>query len=124
MYSDRRLVPRVSCNIAAEIVRLFGDTVDVQILDLSMSGCQIMGGQDLALLDARVSGAPLEFSLHFGLESCPIHAFCRVIYKRRETQSRFLMGLRWNSIEQHQHDILQRFIDTRISGKDQSSASA
>ena len=124
MQSDRRLTQRVNCSIEAEIVRMFGEALDVRIVDLSMSGCQITGDQSLELLDKRLSGAPLEFALHFGLDNCPIQAFCRMIYKRRETQNRYLMGLRWNSIAQHQHEILQRFIEQRIAIDRQSSASA
>ena len=124
MQSDRRLAPRVPCEIAAEIDMLFGDSIDVQIIDVSTSGCQIRGDQRLTKLDSIATGAPLEFSLNFGLDACPIHTFCRMIYKRRETQNSCTMGLRWNSIPEHQMEILQRFIDARLSGAVQSSASA
>lgn len=125
MHSDRRLAPRVPCEIAAEIDMLFGDSIDVQIIDLSISGCQIRGDQRLTRLDSIATGAPLEFSLNFGLDGCPIHTFCRMIYKRRETQSSCAMGLRWNSVPEHQMEILQRFINERLSGSVvQSSARA
>lgn len=124
MHSDRRLAPRVPCDIAAEIDMLFGDSIDVQITDLSSSGCQIRGDQRLTQLDSIATGAPLEFSLNFGLDGCPIHTFCRMIYKRRETQSSCVMGLRWSSIPEHQMEILQRFIDERLGRSAQSSASA
>lgn len=125
MHSDQRLAPRVPCEIAAEIDMLFGDSIDVQIVDLSIFGCQIRGDQRLTRLDAIATGAPLEFSLNFGLDGCPIHTFCRMIYKRRETQSSCAMGLRWSSVPEHQMEILQRFINERLSGSVvQSSARA
>lgn len=125
MHSDRRLAPRVPCDIAAEIDMLFGDSIDVQIIDLSSSGCQIRGDQRLTKLDSIATGAPLEFSLNFGLDGSPIHTFCRMIYKRRETQSSCVMGLRWSSVPEHQMEILQGFINERLSGGvNQSSASA
>ena len=124
MHSDRRLTPRVACDIAAEIDMLFGDSIDVEIIDLSRSGCQIRGDERLNRLDSVASGAPLEFSLSFGLDGCPIHTFCRMIYKRRETQSSCTMGLRCNSVPEHQMEILQRFIDCRLAGVVQSSAKA
>ncbi|HSG02958.1 MAG TPA: PilZ domain-containing protein [Marinobacterium sp.] len=124
MRLERRLTPRVFCDIAAEIDMLFGDSIDVQIVDLSSSGCQIRGDQRLTRLDSIASGAPLEFSLNFGLEGCPIHTFCRMIYKRRETQNSCLMGLRWNSVPEHQMEILQRFIDQHLVQSSQSSAKA
>lgn len=127
MQSERRLAPRVTCEIVAEIDMLFGDSIDVEIIDVSSSGCQIRGDQRLTKLDSIASGAPLEFSLNFGLDGCPIHTFCRMIYKRRETQNSCIMGLRWNSVPEHQMEILQRFIASRLSGSvqsNQSSASA
>ena len=125
MQSDRRIAPRVNCEIAAEVHMLFGDSIDVQVIDLSVSGCQIVGGEQLMSLKSVASGAPLEFNLHFGLDGCPIHTFCRVIYQRRERQNRYAMGLRWSSIPEHQLEILQRFVDERLAkGMAQSSASA
>ena len=125
MQSDRRIAPRVNCEIAAEVHMLFGDSIDVQIIDLSASGCQIVGDEQLMGLKSVASGAPMEFNLHFGLDGCPIHTFCRVVYQRRERQSRCAMGLRWSSIPEHQLEVVQRFVDERLAkGAAQSSASA
>ena len=125
MQPDRRITPRVNSDICGEIHMLFGDCIDVQIVDISASGCQVVGDERLMSLRSVATGAPLEFNLNFGLDGCPMHAFCRMIYKRRETQKRCVMGLRWNSIPEHQLDILQRFVAQRLAANQpQSSATA
>jgi len=111
VVSERRLAPRVGCQIAAEVSLYVGPSIDVTILDISTVGCQIAGDGSLLNLDSLVGGTPLELEIAFGLEGESVHARCRLIHKRRESQTRCVAGLRWTSLVEHHLALIRRFVE-------------
>lgn len=114
MVADRRLAPRVSCSIPAELTLFMGPSVDVLISDISTIGCQITGDPALLKLESVVSRAPLEVDISFGLDGCPIHARCRVMHKHRESQTQCVAGLRWGAIADHHLKLIREFVERRL----------
>ena len=110
MNDERRIYPRISVDIAAEVELHRIETVDVRITDLSLSGLSIEGDERLTNLRPIASYGPMELEVHFGIEGSPVHCRCRVIYKRREGQSKSSMGLTILTIPEDQKERLATFI--------------
>jgi hypothetical protein len=92
MHADRRLHPRVACDIAGEI-HCQGKRFPVQVINLSLGGFLVEGEGDLTGLSAPVDRGALELELRFALDGVDIEAECRVVYKRRLSINRVALGL-------------------------------
>ncbi|MDO6515047.1 PilZ domain-containing protein [Neptuniibacter sp. 2_MG-2023] len=64
---DRRTYPRIDTDLPAEVQMFAGSSIDVRLINLSLGGMLVEGGKEVELLRPLVDGAPLELSLHFGL---------------------------------------------------------
>lgn len=115
MQVDRRIYPRVSVDLPAEIdFALASRTLDARITNLSLSGFLIEGDSQLVDLNSVSGIGPIEFDLHFGLDQMPVHCRCRVVYKRREGQKRCSLGLSILSIPDEQKSRLASYISSRL----------
>ncbi|MGB0205501.1 MAG: PilZ domain-containing protein [Neptuniibacter sp.] len=110
MHQDRRIYPRIHVEIPAEVEDGRGETADVTLLNVSISGLLVEGGTDLLQLKAPAAGFPLELKVHFGIEGEPVHCHCRVVYNQRQSQQCMRYGLIILSIDQHASEKLQAFI--------------
>lgn len=115
MQVDRRIYPRVSVDLPAEIdFPLASRTLDARITNLSLTGVLVEGDIRLVEMNSLSGVGPIEFDLHFGLDGQPMHCRCRVVYKRREGQQRCSLGLSVLSIPDEQRTRLADFINQRL----------
>lgn len=118
MQAEMRLHPRVGVDLPAELEPFGGDCLDVRLINLSVGGVLIEGGEQLdQLLDASrrlKTGAPVEVNLHFGLEAGPVHCHCRLIHMRRLAQDRYQMGMKILSVADDSLELLSRYVESRL----------
>lgn len=114
MHQERRIYPRLHVEIPAEVEDGRGESADVTLLNISLSGLLIEGGADLLQLKSPAAGLPLELKVHFGIEDSPVHCHCRVVYAQRQSQQCMRYGLIILSIDQHASDQLHSFISQSV----------
>lgn len=114
MSAERRVHPRVGCQLPAELEARLGNSYSVTLTNISVGGCLAEGQLDLKELADRALRGPVELELSFGLEE-PIHCHCRLIYTRRLTQTRFAIGLRFLSLPDRHRDAINHFLSTQVS---------
>lgn len=114
MNSERRIYPRVNTHLAAELETYTGNSIDVTLINLSVSGMLVQGGNEIASLTPPVEGAPLEVHLHFGLIDQAVHCHCRAVYVRRQSQECTQLGLSLLSIDRQALKCIQRYITQQL----------
>ncbi|MDO6594894.1 PilZ domain-containing protein [Neptuniibacter sp. 1_MG-2023] len=112
---DRRTYPRIDTDLPAEVQMFAGSSIDVRLINLSLGGMLVEGGKEVELLRPLVDGAPLELSLHFGLNQYPLHCHCRVVYQRRQSQGCIQLGLSLLSIDDRALALLQQYISEQLT---------
>lgn len=114
MNPERRIYPRVNVAIPAELITQSSDSVEVMLINLSVGGMLVEGGEDMVAMKPPVEGAPLELYLHFGLEAQAVHCHCRVVYSRRQSQQCVQFGLSLLSIDHQALECLQTYINAQL----------
>lgn len=114
MSSERRIYPRVNTSLVAELESYDGNCIDVTLLNLSVSGMLIEGGNEIASLKPPVEGTPLEVHLHFGLDDQAVHCHCRAVYMRRQSQEHTQLGLSVLSVDRQALKAIQQYITDKL----------
>ncbi len=115
MFDDRRIYPRVACDLPAELETVTGESLDVRIVNLSRGGFYVEGGAGLVEMQSPQGIGPLEIWLHFGLPTSALHCHCRVVYKRRHAHDRVGLGLNLISTDHQALKHLEQFVGLHLN---------
>ncbi|MBY4678028.1 PilZ domain-containing protein [Marinobacterium arenosum] len=114
MSAERRLHPRVDVSLPVEVCNSWGATVVAQLVNLSVGGLLVSGDQRLAELYSPEMGSGQSLTVSFSLEGQPLLFDCRVVYKRRLSQSAFEFGLQFCWLDDYTRNRLTEYVDQRL----------
>lgn len=113
MLSERRIHPRVNVDLPATLSTVDGESLEVQLINLSINGLLLEGGQELlALKPGRDS--TIEFSLHYQLNALKVNSLCRVVYRQRLSQRKHRLGVKILSMDQAAMTEVEQFINQSL----------
>ncbi|GAA0785388.1 PilZ domain-containing protein [Marinobacterium sediminicola] len=115
MFQERRIYPRIPCNVNAELETADGRMVDVQIVNISRSGFYVEGADDLSDLQPPEGLGATEVWLHFGLQTSALHCHCRIIYKRRNAADSIGLGLHIISTDESALHSIDHFVTAHLN---------
>lgn len=111
MHVNRRLYPRLNADFRGEI-HCQGQRFQVQVVNLSLGGVLVEG--ELLNLTAPASRGVLELNLYFELKETPIDTHCRVVYKRRLSFNRMVLGLHMVSPSRQTQTAIENYIQRHM----------
>lgn len=114
MFDERRIYPRVACNLPAELETSTGESIDVRIVNLSRGGFYVEGDASLVGLESPQGVGPIEIWLHFGLPTSALHCHCRVVYRRRHAHDHVGLGLNLISTDHQAIEQLDDFVGNNL----------
>lgn len=115
MFQERRIFPRIPCNLAGELETTDDRMIDVRIVNISRGGFHVEGGDELAQLQPPEGLGATEIWLHFGLDTSPLHCHCRIIYKRRNAHDNIGLGLHIISTDDAALHSIERYVATHFN---------
>lgn len=115
MFQEKRIYPRIPCNVAAEIETADGRMLDVQMVNISRSGFHVEGGEELSGLQPPEGLGATEIWLHFGLDTSALHCHCRIVYKRRTAHDCIGLGLHIVSTDDRALHSIEQFVSAHIN---------
>ncbi len=108
---EKRNSPRYKTEISAKVSTANGNSCQAIIGNVSVSGLQLQGGQDLLNLllpplSKHTAANLIMFTLNFNVQtteqaSVPIEIHCVQVYLRRLDKSQFLLGCLFESFDNH-----------------------
>lgn len=113
MGVERRLYPRVFTDLSAQANK-GSDNFSVQVVNLSLNGFQVEGGEQLAALKAEAGKPSVELNLNFQLAGQPVTSLCRVVYKRRMSADRAALGLKIISMDDEARSVIESYVHSRL----------
>lgn len=90
MHANRRLYPRLDTALSAQICHQ-GESFQVQVVNLSLGGL-LVEGELIGLYPPGGQGV-LELDLSFDIDGRRVDTRCRLVYKRRLSFKRMVLGL-------------------------------
>ncbi|MBR9828188.1 MAG: PilZ domain-containing protein [Oceanospirillales bacterium] len=115
MFQERRIYPRIPCDVAAELETTDGRLLDAQLVNISRSGFYVEGSKDLSGLQPPDGLGATEIWLHFGLGTKPLHCHCRIVYKRRHSHDSIGLGLHIISTDELALETIDRFVGAHLN---------
>ena len=114
MFQERRIYPRIPCDLPAELEIATGELSDVRIVNISQNGFYVEGSTALAGLQPPAGPGSKEVWLHFGLAASALHCHCRIIYKRRNAHDLIGLGLHLVSTDEQALLQIQGYVGEHI----------
>jgi len=115
MFQERRIYPRIPCDLPAELEMTTGELTDVRIVNISQSGFYVEGDGSLAGLQPPEGLGATEVWLHFGLPVSALHCHCRIIYKRRHAHDQIGLGLHLVSTDEKALQQIQCYVGEHLN---------
>ncbi|MBV0931858.1 PilZ domain-containing protein [Marinobacterium weihaiense] len=115
MFQERRIYPRIPCDVAAELETADGRMIDVRVVNISRSGFHVEGGDMLSDLQPPEGLGATEIWLHFGLSTSALHCHCRIVYKRRTAHDCIGLGLHIVSTDEQALQDIDTFVSARLN---------
>ncbi|MBA4502237.1 PilZ domain-containing protein [Marinobacterium marinum] len=114
MLQERRIFPRIHCDVDAELETTDGGLLDVRITSISCSGLYVVGDDELSGLQPPEGVGAAEVWLHFGLEANTLRCHCRIIYKRRNAHDNIGLGLHIISTDETALHAIDHYVTARL----------
>ncbi|MBP0048726.1 PilZ domain-containing protein [Marinobacterium sp. AK62] len=114
MLQERRIYPRVPCQLPAELETSTGELIDVTVVNISRSGLHVEGGPELTGLQPPQGLGATEIWLHFGLDQQALHCHCRIVYKRRNAHDNIGLGLHLVSTDAATLKVIEEYVHQHL----------
>lgn len=115
MFQEKRIYPRIPCDVGAELETTDGRMIDVRLINISRSGFYVEGSEELSDLQPPEGLGATEIWLHFGLTTSALHCHCRIIYKRRNAHDNIGLGLHIVSTDDQALHTIEHFVAQHLN---------
>lgn len=116
MNSELRMHPRMPVRLPAEVMFSDEDSVEVEVLNLSLGGLMVESDEaGYRLVEKYKPRFPIEVEIHFGLNQQPVHCHCRLVHVQRQKQNQYCLGFRVLSLNSQAQALITEAVSEYAS---------